>query len=51
MYHYAKSHVSSTTENEAYFTVDGIPRKSIKEQTNENDDASEKWRSNFGTPR
>ena len=51
MYRYAKSYVSSLTENEIYFTVDRIPRKAIKEQIDENDDASEKWHSNCGTPR
>ena len=54
MYHYAKSYVSSMTEmteNEIYFTVDRIPRKAIKEQIDENDDAFERWHSNCGTPR
>ena len=42
MYHYAKFYVSSMTEIEAYFTIDGIPKKAIKEKHHENDDASER---------
>ena len=51
MYHYAQFYVLSVTEIEVYFTIDRIPKKAIKEKPHENDDASERWHSDFGTAR
>ena len=51
MHHYAKSYVSSITEIVGYFTIDMIPQKAIKEKSDENDDPSERWHSDFGTAR
>ena len=51
MHHYAKFYVPPMTEIEVYFTIGGIPKKSNKGETHENDDASERWHSDFGTTR
>ena len=51
MYHYAKFYVSSMREIALYFTIDGILNKAIKEKPHENDHTSERWHSDFGTPR
>ena len=51
MYHYAKFYAASMREIKTYFTIDEISKKAIKEKPHENDDAPEKRRSDFGTPR